>query len=193
SRILPVSTFIDNKFTLYFPTPDIKLSDDEIEMLIQHTHDLIDEGMSQNPDRVVLDMKGNHGGNFYVFYASLYPFLPYINPIIIGVNKQGEKVAEIRDDNDVLRIIIEGMCVYSKKITRTKKYDIKVHLEIDERSMSSSQLITLIFLQTLGQSYITGNSPALYTNGSSFVRGENEFYIPYYIFTDKHGQVLRKE
>jgi hypothetical protein len=116
-----------------------------------------------------------------------------MNLIIEGVDKDGNNIASITDEGGVLNITIDGTVVFAKDINRVPKYSITTYLRIDEKSMSSSQLIALIFMQALGEKYVYGNAPAKYTNGSSMHPSYGrEVVIPYYFFKDSSG-VIHKE
>jgi len=202
SPIYPIVKVINDRMRLYFPTPYKYNSKNDDIKLIKYTQKLIAEhapGMKE----IIIDLRGNLGGNFTVFYSALYALLPdYKNQTIItGVNSIGDEIMEMKNINDSLYIIFDNPSKNGKSnfqfvlIPQEVKHSAKVKVEINEKSMSSSQLIAIMFLQLdeYGPSRVSGYAPELYTNGSASVPGfdENSVVFPYYYFKDKKGKIYK--
>lgn len=192
SPMMPLSFFEDEIFTIYFPTPYFKATNDENEKVINHTRQLISEGMNRNPREVIIDLRGNLGGDFSVFYGALYALLPPIDKIISGVDKEGNEIATIEDKDGMLLIKFENKVVYKKNIKPIPKYDVPTKVNVNTKSMSSSQLIAIIALQKWGEDSVIGEAPENYTNGSSaHSKYSDAVVIPHYMFRDSRGVTHR--
>lgn len=178
--------------SIYFPTPFTKASESDNKKLIKETRKLIEEATKKLGDsgKITIDLRANLGGDFSVFYSALYALLPeYDNrPIINGVNS-GVLVAKIEEKKGKLRIIINDNVVFEKEINPIKKWKGRVFVRINDKSMSSSQLIAIMFIDTFGRDRVLGTAPELYTNGSLSHPYYSGVVYPYYEFQDNKGKI----
>lgn len=151
---MPVAKTIEGTLHIVFPTPSSKQKN-----LVHYTQDLIAKE-SIGAEQVVLDLRGNIGGNFNLFYNSLYAILPY-NELIMKGDRNGCEIAYIRDKNNRLTIEYDGDTIFDVPVISCKKLNLPVTVLVNERSMSSSQLLAII----LGY---RGSAPMNYTNGSIY-------------------------
>lgn len=201
--MFPIADVKGGIFRLYFPTPYKYNTPADNLKLIQYTHKLIKKHLQPGLKKIIIDLRANLGGDFTIFYSALYTLLPdYKNKeIITGVNAQGEEVMRMKNDNDNFVMFIKrpgsskfDLAVNKPLIKQKIIHKVPVYVEINEKSMSSSQLIAIMFLQTYGRSRVSGYAPELYTNGSLVIPGfdQNVVVIPYYFFKDLQGQVYQE-
>lgn len=198
----PIVSVKNNIMHLYFPTPYKWNKSNDDKKLIKKTQKLIRDTLrDKSIKEIVLDLRGNLGGNFSVFYDSLYSLLPLFEnkTIVTGVNKENKTIAKISTNGKFLEIYINKIgnsdmeMVYQYKRTETFHTDLPVKLLINEMSMSSSQLIAIMFLshKDYGPTTVSGIAPELYTNGSLSHLGftNSNVVFPYYVFKDNNGIV----
>ena len=196
SPLMPILTMSGSLMEIYFPSHYIYMTKKDNEKLIKYTQGLINKGLKEKPDKVIIDLRGNVGGDFTVFYSALYALLPSTKTIITGTDMETD-VAKIEFEKNNMTIHFRGREIFSKKIKTVKKsfyYDSPdpppIYVRINDKSMSSSQLIAIMFIQEFGRDHVLGSAPAKYTNGSlvdpSFA--DNVVY-PGYIFKDRLGNI----
>jgi len=202
SPIYPMVKINNDRMRLYFPTPYKYNTKSEDLKLIKYTQKLIADH-APGKKEIILDLRGNLGGNFSVFYSALYALLPdYKNDTIItGVNSINEEIMQMKNINDKLYIEFDNPSgngkskFYFDLIPQKVNHNAKIKVEINEKSMSSSQLIAIMFLQLdeYGPSRVSGYAPELYTNGSASIPGfdGNSVVFPYYYFKDKKGKIYK--
>jgi hypothetical protein len=156
---MPVVKVVGKILHIMFPTPDKLDEKAKCSTLIAKTQKMILG--AQPATSVVLDLRGNIGGDFSLFYGSLYAILPELH--ILG-DRNGVEIAEIFDDGQDLVIRANSVDVYRRQVQRCRKLNLPVTVIVNERSMSSAQLIAIL-ISTNGGTLI-GAAPANYTNGT---------------------------
>ena len=190
SPLYPMNIKEGNYPTVYFPTPFGELTQDEKEKIVNRTRKLIDTAMKSKPERFYIDLRGNLGGDFFLFYFALYPLLPEAKVIITGVDHDNQIKAEIKEEAGNVKFIIDGFTSIERKIPDPKKYKVDVYVRINPKSMSSSQLIAIMFIQAFSRDRVLGVAPANYTNGSvPSANFDHSVVFPYYMFRDLYGNV----
>lgn len=155
---MPVVKVIDKVLHIMFPTPDKLDEQKKCSTLVAKTQKMILNAPRANS--VVLDLRGNIGGDFSLFYGSLYPILPELR---VQGDRNGVEIAEIFDDGKYL-IIRATVDVYKSHVQRCRKLNLPVTVIVNERSMSSAQLIAILISANGGT--LIGSAPANYTNGT---------------------------
>lgn len=185
----PLNTMVSfndklNRLNIYFPTPYKYSTAEQEKQSTQYSRNLINESIDKNnPSKIILDLRGNYGGKFTLFLDALYPVLPVFDLVVEGVNLDDEVTNEIILKNNIFKITDHSKEIFSKEIDTGIKHNIPIKLIIDERSMSSSQLLAIIFRYLYGDNAVDGYAPELYTNGSTTICiEESQHIIPTYIF-----------
>lgn len=192
SQFYPIIKYNGVDAEIYFPTPYTNSTESEKNKVIKRTRELINEAMKKEPTRFYIDLRGNLGGDFSLFYSALYPLLPEYNnkSIIKGIDREGKDVADIFDKEGILKIKLDDAIRYQKSINKTKKYNVPVYIKINSKSMSSSQLIAIMFIDTYGRDRVIGEAKELYTNGSkNHPHFKDSVVYPYYLFKDNKGTI----
>ena len=174
SPIMPIY-----KDSLLFPTPYSESNDAEDDKIVNYCQKLIQENYKSDK-LFYIDLRGNLGGDFSLFVRAFYSLIP--NFSVDGVSGE-EKIAKISEKNGTLTIEYNGSILYSTKFKPIKKVpdNSNVRVIINEKSMSSSQLIAILF----PENHVIGIAPELYTNGSIALSGYNGAVIPGYFFKYK--------
>ena len=149
-NVPPIVNYEDETMIVKFPTPNN-------DKIIQVTRRLMRNCVRDHkPKRAIIDLRGNIGGMFHVFYDALRPLMPNDKNIVTGVAIDGREEFSIDIDKDNIIYTI-GQNVIKLKLTKCYKYDIPVTVLVNEKSLSSSQVIAMQF-------DIIGNSPGDLTN-----------------------------
>lgn len=199
SHIKPIIGMWDKNLYIYFPTPCKYISESVKSDIASFTQNAIKENLKNNPEKVIIDLRHNLGGEINVFYDSLIGVLPdYKNKTLVcGHNDKFGDVAKITHEEDTFNIYLkkpnkEMKKVFTRKLQNEKIWFGKTELWIDEKSMSSSQLIAVMMIQEYGRESVRGSSSAPYTNGSLPIDLDDILaVIPYYYFKDKNNIIYK--
>jgi hypothetical protein len=156
---LPVVGNVDGVLHIVFPTP-VKGFD-----VIGYTQRLIAE-QSVGATSVTLDLRGNIGGLYSVFYNSLYAILPEEEVIIKG-DRNGRDVGGVFRRGNSLTIEYDGEVTFKSPVIPCPKLLLPVTVVVNERSMSSSQLVAISLARVPGNR-VMGTAPQNYTNATVY-------------------------
>lgn len=153
----------DGVLTVIFPAP--QTSDDDLGMRTQRRI------LGADYYTAIIDLRGNVGGSLPEFITGLYPLIPECR--IGGYDYAGEPFALIREYDG--RLVSKrfplpseksksGVVVFDSPIVQCAKKKVPVTVLIDERSMSSSQVIAEM-CRVAGHT-VLGYAPEDYLHGT---------------------------
>lgn len=189
--------FITNEGKLYIwmPTPPEK--DDEQQNYIAKSRKNIAKLLANNYDELILDLRNNIGGNFFTFYNTLLPFFRLkvsatLHQILMfGEDLQGNLSNVFFEHNGIIGIKFTNGYVMKNDVYPLKSVSKplnKVAILVNERTMSSSEIMCILFLENFPGAKLYGNDTGGLTNGCNLNKIDGaEIKVP--IFTFKSSSV----
>lgn len=186
----------DDFIQLVFPTPPYKDEtnsdfDKLCDQFILDTRNCINEILSKNPKKIVLDLQNNIGGYIHVFYDSLWPLMPKSKERIKGINKYGKLAMKLYEENGIMVLQFkEGANKHKLKPCQKFAENCEIEVWVNKKSASSSEIMMIIFEQE-GCKIIGKPTMGLTTGMTNLRLNKFSVNIPTYFFADKNGNIYK--
>ena len=165
--------------TMYYPTPESQKSVDVARA----------ELAKFRGDHMILDLRGNIGGDPFIFYDALRPILPQSGVLLEGVNRQLQKLLKITVENDLMTIDYGGTYRSSQPVRPAQVIpNIRVTVKVNVKSQSASQFIALILLRNPTTVLEGVGDKDLTTICDNWAYEDTQ--IPMYRFLDEKGRPI---
>lgn len=180
----------DKRLYIWFPTPPIK---DELQNdYIKKSRKNLERLLKLDFLSIILDMRNNIGGTFFTFFDTLYPIMKFNkekNILMFGKNINEEFSTIFYTDHKKINIKFQNGEISSKQLTKSKifleKFN-KIEILINEKTMSSAEIITIVLKNNFDETIIYGTHTGGLTNGCSkrtFYHEESDGFVLIPIFT----------
>lgn len=182
-----------------FPSPPFENKHDSkllriTTRFVTETRHVIDEIISKNPQKIVIDLRNNIGGYLYVFYNGLLPLLPQRkNLIMTGIARDGSEIIHFTNTGDRLILATPDKKTIIEEINLDpirSRPKCPVVVQVNKRSASSAEFIMVLFKQE--NLPVIGEPTLGLTTGMQSARiGDATVALPVYIFKDINGQIYQ--
>jgi Peptidase family S41 len=183
----------DNALYIWMPTPpeDDSMQKSYVQKSRANIEKLVAKYMHGNT--LILDLRNNIGGNFFTFYNTLLPLLrlvlkPGKNILLFGEDTSGELSNIFYEENNFACIKFSSGHILSEKIIPAKnvlsaKQINETIILVNERTMSSAEIICIILLENFPNAKIYGCDTGGLTNGCNMTKLIGvEIKVPIFIF-----------